>query len=117
MEINHNMEVDTADRSETSFPVQVASETEALRQRTSTRSPSQKRGVSAGRSSPLERWLMRRALLACGSPALRIVLWDGETIASSSELPVGNILVHTRAALRRLILDPRLAFGDGYSEG
>src|SRR5262245_18267468 len=68
-------------------------------------------------SLAVERWLMRKALAACGNPAVRVVLWDGEGISTSEELPVGNILVHDPATLRRLIADPRIAFGEGYSDG
>jgi cyclopropane-fatty-acyl-phospholipid synthase len=81
-------------------------------------------GASAGSepsrprpSMAVERWLMRQALAACGNPAVRIVLWDGEAIATSDELPVGNIVIHDPATLRRLITDPRIAFGEAYSDG
>src|SRR5262245_33254127 len=49
-----------------------------------------------------ERWLLRMALAACGNPSIRIVLWDGESITSTRELPVGNVVVHDPATLRRL---------------
>jgi cyclopropane-fatty-acyl-phospholipid synthase len=68
-------------------------------------------------SFAVERWLLRRALIACGCPAIRVVLWDGEAITASPEMPVGNVVIHDPATLRRLILDPRVAFGDAYSDG
>src|SRR5262249_57572721 len=81
-------------------------------------------GANVGRQRPplrasfaLERWLLRRALIACGSPAIRVVLWDGEAITTSPEMPVGNVIIHDPATLRRLIVDPRVGFGDGYSDG
>jgi len=74
--------------------------------------------TSRGRPSlSAERWLLRKALAACGNPAIRIVLWDGESITNSQELPVGNVVIRTPAALRRLAFDPRVAFGDCYSDG
>jgi cyclopropane-fatty-acyl-phospholipid synthase len=68
-------------------------------------------------SLAVERWLLRKALEACGDPAIRIVLWDGEAVATSPEMPVGNVVVRDPATLRRLVLDPRVAFGDAYSAG
>ncbi len=69
------------------------------------------------RSFAVERWLLQRVLAACGNPAIRIVLWDGEAIATSAEMPVGNVIINSPATLRRLVVDPRVAFGDAYSAG
>ena len=112
------MDVKTSNRPETPFPSEVT-QGQLMRDPLAGRPPSQTTRTldSRSKSLPIERWLMRRALLACGSPAIRIVLWDGETIVTSRELPLGNVVVNNRGALRRLILDPRLGFGDGYSDG
>src|SRR5262245_62963592 len=68
-------------------------------------------------SLAVERWLLRKALAACGNPPIRVVLWDGEAITNTPDLPVGNVVIHDPATLRRLAFDPRVAFGDAYSEG
>lgn len=68
-------------------------------------------------SSGIERWLLRQVLVACGNPAIRIVLWDGEAIESPGKAPVGDIVIRDRATLRHLLVDPDVAFGDAYSDG
>jgi cyclopropane-fatty-acyl-phospholipid synthase len=82
---------------------------------TNGRSP--QRSPSATKSSRFERWLLRSILEACGDPAIRVVLWDGETVCTSSEAPVGDMIIHDRGALRRLALSPTLEFGEGYTAG
>src|SRR5262249_39933128 len=77
-------------------------------------------GAPRGGQSPptgLEKWLLCAVLEACGSPAVRLVLGDGEAICLSRKKPVGDIIVHDRGTLRRLALNPNVAFGDGYAEG
>jgi len=71
----------------------------------------------ARRSTRFERWLLRSVLQACGDPAVRVVLWDGEVVGTSREPPVGGIRILDRATLRRLALQPSVAFGDGYRDG
>jgi cyclopropane-fatty-acyl-phospholipid synthase len=68
-------------------------------------------------SSGIERWLLRQVLVACGNPAIRIVLWDGEAIESSGGAPLGDFVVRDPATLRRLLVDAKVAFGDSYSDG
>lgn len=72
---------------------------------------------AAGPSSRFERWLLRSVLQACGNPAVRVVLWDGESISTSREAPVGSLIIRDRGALRRMALQPIVGFGDGYSTG
>ncbi|HTI50796.1 MAG TPA: cyclopropane-fatty-acyl-phospholipid synthase family protein, partial [Planctomycetaceae bacterium] len=71
----------------------------------------------SGRSSRFERWLLRSVLQACGDPAVRVVLWDGESISTSRDAPVGTLIIRDRGTLRRMALQPIVAFGDGYSDG
>jgi cyclopropane-fatty-acyl-phospholipid synthase len=68
-------------------------------------------------SSRFERWLLRSVLQACGDPAVRVVLWDGESISTSRETPVGTLIIRDRGTLRRMALQPIVGFGDGYSSG
>jgi cyclopropane-fatty-acyl-phospholipid synthase len=75
----------------------------------------------AGGSSPpsvsLERSVLAWALAACGNPPIRFVLWDGMPIGASDEAAVGRVFIRDRATLWRVILDPRMAFGDAYCDG
>lgn len=70
-----------------------------------------------GKSSRFERWMLKSVLKICGDPAIRVVLWDGEAITTSKVAPVGSILIRDRGTLRRMALQPIVAFGDGYGEG
>lgn len=69
------------------------------------------------KSTRFERWLLRKVLAICGDPEIRVVLWDGEAITTSVAAPVGDVVIHDRAALRRMALHPIVAFGDGYGDG
>jgi cyclopropane-fatty-acyl-phospholipid synthase len=95
---------------------------QVMRDMPTARSESQHvRRTAPGRaSSGIERWLLRQVLVACGNPAIRIVLWDGEAIESSEsshETPVGDIVIRDPATLRRLLVNANVAFGDAYSDG
>lgn len=67
--------------------------------------------------SRIDRWLLRRILKHLGQPPVRIVLWNGEEFGTSEEPLVGRIILHTRAALRRLFRQPRIEFGETYRDG
>lgn len=73
--------------------------------------------LNGAKSSRFERWLLRKVLGICGDPEIRVVLWDGEAITTSAAPPVGNVVIHDRGTLRRMALQPIVAFGDGYGEG
>lgn len=68
-------------------------------------------------SGSLERSFLAWALAACGNPPIRFVLWDGMSIGATGEAAVGYVHIRDRATLWRVILDPRVAFGDAYSNG
>lgn len=51
-----------------------------------------------------------------GTPRVQIVLWDGVTIGDMHS-PVGQIVIRTPNALRRLIWNPDLAFGECFTRG
>jgi cyclopropane-fatty-acyl-phospholipid synthase len=65
----------------------------------------------------ISRWLVERALRKLGNPPIAIVLWDGQQIHTSAEPPVVRLRFHDRAALWRVALDPRMQFGEMYSDG
>jgi cyclopropane-fatty-acyl-phospholipid synthase len=57
-----------------------------------------------------------RRLILCGSLTVR---WpDGRlTLYSGSDGPSASIVIHTASTIRRLILNPGLAFGEAYMDG
>jgi cyclopropane-fatty-acyl-phospholipid synthase len=72
---------------------------------------------AAGRVHRIDRWLVRTFLQAIGAPPLRVVLWDGQEIASSAPTPAVGMEIRDRAVLWRLFTNPLLHFGDDYSAG
>lgn len=62
-------------------------------------------------------WLARKFLQAIGSPALRIVLWNGWEVVSGNTSPSVTMVLRNRSALWRLLTNPLLHFGDDYSAG
>ncbi|MDH4133441.1 MAG: cyclopropane-fatty-acyl-phospholipid synthase family protein, partial [Gammaproteobacteria bacterium] len=69
------------------------------------------------RITAIEHLLLREVLCALGDPALELVLWDGETLSTSSEPPVARVHIRNPAALWRLAIDAELYFGDDYTAG
>src|ERR1700730_10415138 len=64
-----------------------------------------------------ERWLLERILLAMGQPPFRLVLGNVEAVLPSAGSPLGSIIFRDRQSLLRMLVNPQLGFGDGYSEG
>ena len=71
----------------------------------------------AAHPSTADRWLLRAFLRLAGRPPIRCVLPDGSAVYEGSGEPVGALRFKSRAALRRLLYNPELAFGEGYTEG
>lgn len=69
------------------------------------------------KSTFLERWVARRLLRGVGDPGVRMVLPDGEEVATSSSPPTARIVVHDRATLWKLAVEPTLEFGEAYMDG
>ncbi len=59
------------------------------------------------------RWLLRRA----GDPPVRMVLLGGVEWPVGGEQPALTLRIHARVALLRMLLDPSVGFGEGYSSG
>ncbi len=75
-------------------------------------------GLRAGAQPvSLEARLLRRLLRAMGAPAFRVTLWNGEQVGDDPNPLVPHMLVRSRSALVRLLLDPALHFGDAYAAG
>jgi cyclopropane-fatty-acyl-phospholipid synthase len=79
-----------------------------------SRAPAAEAGSGPSR---FERWLLRKILEGLGCPPVRLVFWNGEEIGASDRPPVGRLHVRNRHILRQLVLNPNIAFGDGYSSG
>jgi len=75
----------------------------------------QERPSSGREPNGLDRWLVTQLMSRLDSSRLRVVLWD-EPATAESDVPV---IVHVgdRKALRQLVLNPNLHFGDLYSAG
>lgn len=65
----------------------------------------------------MDLWLARRFLQYIGAPDLRVVLWDGQEIVPPGSTPAVGMVIRDRAALWRLLTNPRLHFGDDYCAG
>lgn len=73
--------------------------------------------ASAAHVTSAERWLVRTFLHAMGDPAVRIILWDGESVCTAGAEPVAAVRVENRRTLLRLIRHPDLEFGEAYTDG
>ncbi len=79
--------------------------------------PAGQRVPAGAPSSASDEWLVRQVLRAAGSPDVTIVLWDGREIRGSDRPPAGRILLRDPRLLRRLVANPDMACGDGYTNG
>ena len=69
------------------------------------------------RVQAVELWLLRKMLRVLGDPPVCLRLWDGRELSTSTKPSVGLITINSRAALHRLLRNPELQFGYGYSSG
>jgi cyclopropane-fatty-acyl-phospholipid synthase len=63
-----------------------------------------------------DQWLLGRISKAAEPAPIRIVLGNGEA-ALPVESPAATLIIPDRATLLRLMFDPEVAFGDGYTDG
>ena len=56
-----------------------------------------------------DRWLAARVQRAIAPAAVRLELWDGSSPYARDVAPIGSVLVHDRATLIALIVDPAFA--------
>ncbi len=73
--------------------------------------------LPSARVSSADRWLLRILLRALGNPAMRLVLWNGESIYTAATEPVGAVRIKDRRTLQRLLYRPELEFGEAYTDG
>ena len=67
-------------------------------------------------SSKVERKLLENLLGAVGGPPLGIELWDGTRFGDEEE-SVGEVRIHDRLALAKLLTNPNFQFGEMYADG
>ncbi len=74
---------------------------------------------SLGRSptSRFDRMLAGKISAAIGLAPVRLTLWDGTEFCPPGVVPVGTILIKKRKILLKLVFEPELYFGDGYTDG
>lgn len=84
---------------------------------TPTRAAPSSAGTNAT-SGGLDARLLRRLLAAAGNPPIAFEMRStGERVAVPGVPVQHTVRLASRATLRRLLLDPQMAFGDAYSEG
>src|SRR5438552_3394363 len=67
--------------------------------------------------SLLDRWCLLMIGRQLQGAKCHLRLWDGTTVALSDVPPDGTVVVNDRATLWHLIVQPELAFGEGYTDG
>jgi cyclopropane-fatty-acyl-phospholipid synthase len=71
----------------------------------------------ASSSTLFDRALARLALRLANSPAIALVLWDGQQCSPPGKTPVARFHLNNRGALYGMLRNPELHFGDAYSTG
>lgn len=72
---------------------------------------------NGGKVTALERAALERALALLNNPPIEIVLWNGEVVGATEELPAARLWIKQRGLLLRLLYRPDLYFGEAYSRG
>ena len=79
--------------------------------------PSVSERQSTMTSTALDRWVLRRVQAFVPQARLRLVLWDGFSVAPRTAPPVGTITIKNRRTLWSWVRDPELNFGESYMSG
>src|SRR3569833_2629429 len=72
---------------------------------------------SGGKVTALERAALERVFALLNNPPIEIILWNGEVVGATEELPVARLWIRQRGLLLRLLYRPDLYFGEAYSQG
>jgi cyclopropane-fatty-acyl-phospholipid synthase len=64
----------------------------------------------------LYRWLIKKLLPDAAMP-VRVVLWNGDEVATAPGEPIATVRVRDRNTFLRMMLKPDLEFGEAYSDG
>ena len=62
-------------------------------------------------------YLLQKVLEATGHAPIQAALENGPVISTPGTTPLATVRFRDRRALARLVLNPEMRFGDGYSEG
>lgn len=71
---------------------------------------------TAGCHAP-DRWALALVQRPFRDTVLRFQLWDGTSLGPAPARAAATVVIRNRAALLGLLLDPEMAFGDGYACG
>ena len=69
---------------------------------------------ATGGASALDRWLLRTMMSALPGPGYEVVLWDGSRAGDTTGM---RVRILDRDALRQVVRNPALHFGDLYAAG
>ena len=72
---------------------------------------------SLNTNSRMDEWLLRKIYDAVGKPQIALRLRNGVGISPQDAPSVADIIIDDPETLLRLILDPEIGFGEGYSKG
>lgn len=64
-----------------------------------------------------DQWCLHRIFSAAGFPKLRLELPGGAAAGCPPEHSKGTIVIHSRAALLRMLFEPETGFGEGFVRG
>ncbi len=67
--------------------------------------------------SSIEKRILRRIHTSIGQPPIRLALGRGAEIVPPGIEPLASVLISDCRTLARLVLNPEIEFGDGYTEG
>jgi len=67
--------------------------------------------------SAVDRYMVNKLLVLSGRPRIEVQLWDDSRFQACSETPIVTMRINSRNALRSLIFQNEIGFGDCYTEG
>jgi cyclopropane-fatty-acyl-phospholipid synthase len=65
----------------------------------------------------IDKWLLQQVFRAIGPAPVSVALKDGQPMSPSGVSPIASIIIRDRRMLAQLMLDPEMAFGEGYADG
>jgi len=67
--------------------------------------------------SSIEKWILQKIYTSIGRPPIRLALERGSEVGPTDAEPVASVLISDWSTFTRLLLNPEIGFGDGYTEG
>lgn len=65
----------------------------------------------------IDKWLLQQVLESLGPAPIRLVLRNNNEISVGVASPLATVFIQSHETLAKLMIDPEMAFGDGYAEG